>query len=84
RAVLSADGVVDVPDGLMCPFGPSALQAAEWTPAGSAGVHMSRQSPDRLILTAQPLTPTGRRSQAGQRDQAGNRAQTAHGAVEPQ
>ncbi|QGW24111.1 MULTISPECIES: bifunctional 2-polyprenyl-6-hydroxyphenol methylase/3-demethylubiquinol 3-O-methyltransferase UbiG [unclassified Dietzia] len=61
RAVLKAGGVVDVPDGLVCPFGPSALEASEWTPAGGAGVHMSRESPDRLILTSRPLAPTGHR-----------------------
>ncbi|MFL0578640.1 class I SAM-dependent methyltransferase [Dietzia sp. 179-F 9C3 NHS] len=72
RRVLRDEGVVDVPDGLLCPFGPSALEAAGWTPVGSAGVHMSRHSPDRLILTTEPLIPTGHGAHAGHRKQAGD------------
>lgn len=64
RRVLRAGEVVDVPDGLICPFGPSALEAAQLSPAGGGGVHMDRLSADRLILTAQTLAPTGYRSEA--------------------
>ncbi|WP_216694850.1 class I SAM-dependent methyltransferase [Dietzia psychralcaliphila] len=84
RAVLSADGVVDVPDGLVCPFGPSAREAAGWTPAGSAGVHMSRESPDRLILTRQPLAPTGRRGRTADRGKTGDLIRDGHLARESQ
>lgn len=62
RTLVVGGDAVDVPDGLVCPCGPTASEAARWTPAGASGVHMHRSDPDRLVITASALAPVIRGS----------------------